>query len=191
MAERTCLIDGCGRRRAQREWCYMHYSRWRRWGSTEATARVFGDRIERLRGKFTVAESGCWRWNAGLVRGYGTVQWGGRTCKAHRVMYEIVVGPIPAGAQLDHTCHNADASCPGGPSCPHRSCVNPEHLEPVTHLENVQRSIRNHRQKNQTHCIHGHPLYGANLYVNPYTGRRVCRECRRAAHGRYRARRAS
>jgi hypothetical protein len=52
--------------------------------------------------------------------------------KAHRVFYELLVGPIPDGYQLDHTCHNRDDGCVGGPTCTHRACVNPAHLEPVT-----------------------------------------------------------
>lgn len=45
---------------------------------------------------------------------------------AHRAMYEQEVGPIPAGMELDHLCRT-------------RSCIRPEHLEPVAHATNLQR----------------------------------------------------
>ena len=91
------------------------------------------------------AETGCWVWQGSIgSNGYGRIRerrngGTGRNVKAHRWMYEQLVGPIPAGLDLDHTCHNADASCAGGPTCPHRRCVNPAHLEPVTNAQNAQR----------------------------------------------------
>jgi hypothetical protein len=76
------------------------------------------------------AASGCWVWGGPRTElGYG-VLWANtrpRSRKAHRVVYEIHRGPIPAGLELDHLCRNP-------------SCVNPDHLEPVTHAENMRRS---------------------------------------------------
>jgi hypothetical protein len=79
---------------------------------------------------------GCWLWTgaisgksgtASAARGYGYF---GVTSKkivrAHRWAYETLVGPIPEGMELDHLCHIT-------------TCVNPNHLEAVTHLENVRR----------------------------------------------------
>jgi hypothetical protein len=72
-------------------------------------------------------ETPCWVWQRALMRnGYGQKWHEGRLHAAHRVYYEQIVGPIPEGMQLDHVCRT-------------RACVNPEHLEPVTHLENVRR----------------------------------------------------
>lgn len=100
-------------------------------------------------------DNGCWEWSLTHTHdGYARI--GSRV--AHRVGYELLVGPIPAGLELDHLCCN-----PG--------CVNPTHLEPVTHAENRRRARREH-------CIRGHPRSGDNLYVSP-DGSRNCRECNR------------
>jgi hypothetical protein len=72
-------------------------------------------------------DTGCWDWlRARQENGYGAAWDGHRVRYAHRVYYERLVGPIPAGHVLDHLCRN-----PG--------CINPEHLEPVTDAENVRR----------------------------------------------------
>ncbi len=68
----------------------------------------------------------CWLWTASTDwYGYGWF-WVGAPRRAHRVCYEWLVGPIPAGLELDHLCRVP-------------ACVRPEHLEPVTHAENVRR----------------------------------------------------
>lgn len=99
------------------------------------------------------------------------------TWLAHRLSYELLVGPIPSGLQLDHTCHDS-AICRAGDACPHRRCVNPNHLEAVTHDENMRRTKpgRASWQKRKTHCPYGHPYDGDNLLL--YKGHRVCRLCR-------------
>lgn len=74
--------------------------------------------------------SGCWEWTAAIQKdGYGQVKRAGRCQKAHRYVYERLVGPIEVGVQqLDHLCRV-------------RHCVNPAHLEPVTPMENVRRGL--------------------------------------------------
>jgi hypothetical protein len=107
----------------------------------------------------------CWRWTGAIdrVTGYGRIGRGRRadgTASAHRVAYEIQIGPIPAGLTIDHTCLN-------------RACVNARHLEPVTLEENVRRAKRR-----WTHCVHGHEFTPENTYWRK-EGRRNCRQCRR------------
>lgn len=72
---------------------------------------------------------GCWRWTGAIQSaGYGSIGLGeGRVGSAHRVAYELLVGPIPPGLTIDHLCRNT-------------WCVNPAHLEAVTHQENVRRA---------------------------------------------------
>lgn len=125
----------------------------------------------------------CWLYGGYLnERGYGLFHNGIKTQIVHRFVYEHVVGPIPEGKVLDHLCHNRDPNCPGG-RCYHRSCVNPTHLEPVTHPVNVERGLRGHI----THCKAGHSFDPENTYLTG-DGRRQCRECRRRRKREQRAR---
>ena len=143
--------------------------------------------LDRLLAKVDVdAVSGCWVWSARLdPNGYGHLRVGGRDGRyllAHRVSYELHVGPISEGLQLDHTCHDPE-TCVA--PCQHRRCVNPEHLEPVTPQVNNGRSgSPSALNAVKTHCPAGHPLSGANLYVCP-RGTRKCRACRAEATRRY------
>lgn len=112
---------------------------------------------------------GCWVWTAGISSGgYGSFWLDGKNRRAHRVAYELTVGPVPQGLQLDHLCRN-------------RRCVRPDHLEPVTCGENIRRGDtgKNSGRHNatKTHCPQGHPYEGGNPIVSE--GRRRCRECGR------------
>jgi hypothetical protein len=102
----------------------------------------------------------CWIWTGVLNHGYGGfAPIHGLLVLTHRFAYELLIGPIPEGLQLDHLCRV-------------RSCVNPAHLEPVTQKENNRRA-----QAIKTHCPSGHPYDEVNTYL--WQGRRKCRECRR------------
>lgn len=125
------------------------------------------------------------------ARGYGRFRSGARGSKvlyAHRAAYELLMGPIPEGLLLDHVCHTRDTSCPGGDSCPHRRCINPHHLEPVTSRENTFRSPHALTALNvrKTRCDNGHAFDEANTYVQADSKRR-CRACARADKERFNA----
>lgn len=129
---------------------------------------------ERIQSKTNVTESGCWEWNGYRTRqGYGKATVDGvHGTLVHRWAYEVFVGPIPPGLEIDHLCSN-------------RACCNPEHLEPVSHDVNVARG----RRAQQTHCKRGHPLSGDNIWLDSI-GRRRCRECHNAySRDAYRRRR--
>ena len=103
--------------------------------------------------------TGCWLWTSYEIgNGYG----------CHRKVYEALKGPIPHGLSLDHLCRV-------------RCCVNPDHLEPVTHEENVRRGECGVNNRVKTHCPRGHEYTAGNTRVykgKRWTGR-FCRECER------------
>lgn len=134
---------------------------------------TFWDRIAPSFG----APDSCWKWHLKKNwSGYGRIKTDGKNTPAHRAVYEVLVGPVPDGLQLDHLCHTNDKSCNGGINCEHRLCVNPDHLEPVTAKENQSRS----HNARKTHCKNGHEFTFENLYIHPKKGSRGCKTCRRA-----------
>ena len=107
--------------------------------------------------------SGCWLWTGYVHKtGYGSYTLKGKTRLAHRFSYEMYVGDIPEGHDLDHLCRV-------------RCCVNPDHLEPVSRRENLERSPI--WSGNFTHCPSGHAYDEGNTYY--YNGSRRCMACRR------------
>jgi hypothetical protein len=112
----------------------------------------------------------CWLWIAKCNnRGYGMFGLDRRMQTAHRVAYELWVGPIPDGLEIDHLCGV-------------RHCVNPAHLEAVTHRENLLRGSGFAAiNAAKTHCPRGHEYTPENTYTNPNpNGGRICRTCKRA-----------
>ncbi|HEV8574747.1 MAG TPA: HNH endonuclease signature motif containing protein [Dehalococcoidia bacterium] len=116
--------------------------------------------------EFAIPEpnSGCWLFIGGdnTYNGYGRLRINGKRYRAHRLSYELHVGPIPDGLVPDHTCRV-------------RICINPAHIEIVTSVVNVMRgegpAALNARK---TKCVRGHAL-------PPTTGApRECRECRKS-----------
>lgn len=136
--------------------------------------------MKRFMERVEIRQNGCWGWAAGKSRGYGAFY--DRSSKkqypAHRWLYERARGPIADGMDLDHVCHNNDPSCSGGASCRHRSCVNPDHLEPVTRKVNLLRSslTLTSQKAAKTHCVHGHEYTPENTKLAK-NGTRHCREC--------------
>lgn len=122
-------------------------------------------------------DTGCWPWLAGKQRGYGRFMGSDkRVHRAHRIAYELLRGPIPAGLVIDHLCRN-------------RGCVNPAHMEPVTHVENVMRGVAPPALNGtKTHCPSGHPYDSVNTYQPPGGTHRLCRECGRSHRAAYKKR---
>jgi hypothetical protein len=120
--------------------------------------------LNRFMSKVIKDDSGCWFWK-GVIgsNGYSKIWYQGKEQLAHRVGYQLLIGEIPQGTELDHLCRNPQ-------------CVNPKHLEAVTHRENIIRGMHpnviNHR--NGT-CSRGHSLADA---IRDKNGRvRNCRTC--------------
>lgn len=117
-------------------------------------------------------DDGCWPWRAYInPEGYGWFWINGKPRLAHLVAYELTYGDVPTGLVIDHTCENP-------------ACVNPDHLEPVTHGVNLIRSATTQAGINarKTHCKRGHEFTEDNTYVRP-NGDRECRTCKRDIHG--------
>lgn len=122
----------------------------------------------------------CWIWTGSVSKkGYGRATVAYRANGAHRLAYEYFHGPLgldPATGdplEIDHLCKN-------------RGCVNPDHMEPVTHAENIWRSARyaGHEACRQGHAraVHG----GFNI-----NGHQFCKACARIWQDEFRARKAS
>lgn len=120
-------------------------------------------------------QTGCWEF-AGYrsPKGYGILGRSGRMYRAHRYVYELLVGPIPDELVLDHLCRV-------------RHCVNPAHLEPVTNVENLRRgSPGSPFSGPREHCKRGHEFTEENTRIEIYGGvsHRKCVTCKRARDAR-------
>ena len=122
----------------------------------------------------------CWLWTASKTgAGYGHFWDGKRLVYAHRWLYEQKRGLIPDGFEPDHLCRV-------------RACVNDDHIEAVTHQENVLRGagVASANAK-KTHCSQGHPYDEANTYLVGGGRHRMCRECNRKKQRRQYAKRVA
>ena len=122
---------------------------------------------QRFWGKVEITEP-HWIWRGSKDgNGYGQMWVDGRLRPAHRIAYELFVGPISEGLELDHLCRVRD-------------CVRPAHLEAVTRSVNVRRGLGPHMlaalNSTKTECLRGHPFDDENTYRRP-DGDRGCRAC--------------
>lgn len=121
----------------------------------------------------SVPDGDCLRWTgAKNPKGYGRMWFQGRTHQLHRLVYESVFGKLDASMDVDHVHARG---------CRFRDCVNIEHLEPVTHAENIARMNEILWAK----CTKGHPKTGDNQLIRG--GSRVCRRCFNDRRNRRRA----
>ena len=138
-------------------------------------ASYFNTRMKRLPENIQIrtdlcGKTGCWVFNKGVKgdRGYQYVRYEGKTHRAHRVVFSILVGGLKPGFVLDHLCRT-------------RRCINPNHLEQVKNQVNILRgSGATARNNRKAICKNGHPYNGIAS-----NGGRICLECR-ALHRRNR-----
>lgn len=143
---------------------------WPRAYRGRTTLARFMSRIDRR------SETGCWIWTGALTdQGYGSFRAQQRTFLAHRAMFVLWYGDVPA--ELDHLCRTP-------------RCVSPEHLEPVTHRENVLRGTSPSSERARaTHCKNGHAWTPDNT-SHAAGGTRRCKACHRANEAARYARKA-
>lgn len=131
--------------------------------------------------EFPQSSEGCWQWMGTKDQdGYGLFWLNGSRKRAHRVSYEWMKGLIPEELELDHLCKNP-------------SCVNPNHLESVSHQENCKRGEggkkTGEKNKQKMNCPKGHPYNKENTYVRFSSKRNSCRICRTCSKERMRQKR--
>jgi GNAT superfamily N-acetyltransferase len=188
MSERICSVDTCDDNARDAGMCHPHYERNRRHGDPHHGGLLLhrGDTLGRFLAKVdkdgplpqpgTLAyergtTSPCWLWTSPSLqgKGYGNFHYKGRNTGAHIASFQIHGGVLIDGLELDHLCKV-------------RLCVNPEHLEQVTHAENIRRGNTGIFQRSKTHCPQDHIYDEQNTYYfttpRGYTGR-SCRACKR------------
>jgi hypothetical protein len=164
-----CDVDGCDKAHHARGYCALHAARLSRTGDPTTTRRpktveAFWRRVDKA------APGGHWLWMGEELRnGYGRISTRNKpspsgSTLAHRVSWELRIGPIPENLVIDHVCRV-------------KLCVrpHPDHLELVTSLENVRRGLHGELR---THCNYGHELTPENTRLGN-DGARRCRSCAR------------
>src|SRR3990167_7138031 len=132
---------------------------------------MFDSLPDSIRRRITVTPT-CWLWlGAHTSGGYSEVWWEGKVKYVHRIVYELLIGPLPPGLLSDHLCRN-------------RGCVNPSHIEFVTNKENINRGNWKGTGRRRF-CSRGHDL---DILANITARGRSCRICKnmRAKVGRRR-----
>lgn len=121
-------------------------------------------------------KTGCWVWSGKRIKGkYGAVKSNGTAHVAHRLSYEMFVGPIPEGMLVCHHCDNPP-------------CINPDHLFVGSHSDNMKDCFAKGRQSRRCipwdKCKNGHEMTEENVYLSK-TGRQ-CKKCKREYNKDYR-----
>jgi hypothetical protein len=169
-----CAVDRCDRTAITRGWCDKHYRRFKKTGdplelSRKGPAPIAP--IDRLLAKTTIDSGDCWLYQGWLQKnGYARIYLpkpiDGHV-NAHRFSYEYFITEIPAELEIDHLCNQ-------------RNCMNPWHMEPVSHAENMRRGT-DRLWGNRTYCNRGHALTDADVRTIPGTQpgwiARTCRQC--------------
>lgn len=128
--------------------------------------RATRKRRKSLESQIDIMANGCWRWKGATAgSGYPSIRLGSSVIQAHRYIYELANGKLPLDIKAHHECENT-------------LCVNPKHIKPVTHGENIQHFYTQHPR---THCHAGHEYTPENTHyygVFPMQ-ERVCRACQR------------
>ena len=174
MPKAPCSIEGCERPSQARTWCKTHWMRWKTTGDPNLVRSRRRDPFELVMRRVDKTD-GCWLFTGCLTRhGYGNIgsaaqRESGGSRLTHVIVYERLVGSVPEGLELDHLCRVP-------------ACCNPDHLEPVTHTENVRRGRWQEGRRAwlaaKPTCRHGHVRSPENTYVNPSTGHKSCRPCK-------------
>lgn len=130
--------------------------------------------VQRFMAKIHYADNGCWEWTSALNRaGYGVLNIKGKVVLAHRFSFLNAGNTIPPNTELDHLCRN-------------RKCVNPAHLEPVSHHINILRGESPvAKYARNTHCPKGHEFTPDSTYIAPGRNDRQCRICRKIARAKF------
>lgn len=138
---KICSVEGCESKHWCKGFCVIHYSRWKRFGTTDRTTNInlgigdteeerFWSRVDKTPGQGPQGE--CWTWQASRLKGYGSVYVGGKHHKSHRAAWFYTYKQWPT-LWLLHSCDNPP-------------CVNPAHLREGTNVENIRDSMERGRR---------------------------------------------
>lgn len=121
------------------------------------------DPMHRFMDKIDLGDNLCWLFPYTDKYGYATLYFGRSPEKGHRFMYTVFKGDIPNGYEIDHLCGV-------------KRCINPDHLEAVSHTENMRRLYANMKS-----CRRGHEYTPENFRTTINNGyiTRFCRVCDR------------
>jgi hypothetical protein len=151
-----CDVPDCGLLTVGQGLCRKHYMRMQRHGDPLATSRVYGD--DEARWWSHVDRRGddeCWPWMATIsTEGIAHFFDGEKVVNAARWGYGRFVEPIPGPLMPDHTCHDPRVCKVPPRKCPHRSCCNWAHLEPVTNRVNVLRGAKTKLSDEQVELLY-------------------------------------